>query len=186
MVYGMLRAFSLAVFACGTFASGAVLATLDGKRVDPLANAKTKAVVLVFTRSDCPISNRYAPEIERLYETFESRGVDFWLVYIDGAESADSIRKHVHDFGYRFGALLDRKHELVRIAKPLVTPEAAVYAKGQLIYRGRIDNRYVAFGKTRGAATEHDLQMVLEEVVAGRAVQPRTTRAVGCFIEDLK
>src|SRR5450756_60707 len=106
-VYGMRRAFSIAVLAWGTLASGAVLATLDGGRVDPLANPSAKAVVLLFTRSDCPISNRYAPEIERLYETFGSRGVDFWLVYVDSTESEDNIRKHVREFGYRFGALLD-------------------------------------------------------------------------------
>ncbi len=182
----MRRAFSIAVLAWGIFASSAVLTTLDGRRVDPLANTGAKAVVLLFTRSDCPISNRYAPEVERLYEQFAARGFVFWLVYVDRTESENNIRKHVREFGYRFGALLDRKHELVSLAKPVVTPEAAVYARGQLVYRGRIDNRYVAFGKARQAATEHDLEKVLEEVAAGRTVQPKTTRAIGCFIEDLK
>ena len=40
---------------------------LDGRLVDPLAlPAGTRAHVLVFTTTDCPISNRYAPEIQRL------------------------------------------------------------------------------------------------------------------------
>src|SRR5438309_409921 len=96
------------------------LPALDGRRVDPLANTRAKAVVLLFTRSDCPISNRYAPEVERLYERFHDRGIDFWLVYVDPSEPEQTIRKHVGEYGYRFGALVDRRHELVAVAKATV------------------------------------------------------------------
>ena len=166
--------------------AGLVLPTADGKRVDPFHHGSAKAVVFVFTRSDCPISNRYAPEIERLYDKFRGDSVDFWLVYIDRTESAEAILKHTEEYGYHFGALLDRGHELVKIAKPAVTPEVAVYTGGQMVYRGRIDDRYVAFGKARQAAVHHDLEDVLDAIVAGHPVTPATTRAIGCFIEDLE
>jgi AhpC/TSA family len=179
----IILVFSVAASLAGT---GIVLSTLDGRRVNPLGDSSAKAVVFVFTRSDCPISNRYAPELERLYEKYGPSGIDFWLVYVDPSESDDSIRRHVHEYGYRFGALLDRKHQLVAMAKPVVTPEVAVYAGGQMVYRGRIDNRYVSFGQARRAATEHDVEQVLESLAAGRPVAPRTTHAIGCFIEDLK
>ncbi|HVG86104.1 MAG TPA: hypothetical protein VM820_16370, partial [Vicinamibacterales bacterium] len=40
---------------------------LDGRPVNPLrVPAEARAHVLVFTTTDCPISNRYAPEITRL------------------------------------------------------------------------------------------------------------------------
>ena len=38
-------------------------------------------MVLLFIRTDCPISNRYAPDLERLYERFAPQGVEFRLVY---------------------------------------------------------------------------------------------------------
>jgi hypothetical protein len=160
------------------------LPTLDGKRVDPLTNTHAKAVVLLFTRSDCPISNRYAAEVERLHGRF--REFDFWLVYVDPSQTEDAIRNHVREYGYRFGALLDRRHELARMAHVTVTPEAAVYSRGELVYRGRIDDRYVAFGKARQNPTEHDLEDTLKAIESGRPVQPRTTHAIGCFIEDLE
>ena len=56
---------------------------LEGRAVDPLDAPGATAVVLIFTRTDCPISNRYAPEVRRLYERFHDRGVRFWLVYPD-------------------------------------------------------------------------------------------------------
>ena len=37
--------------------------------------------VLIFVSTDCPVSNRYAPEITRLLEEFSPRGVRFQLVY---------------------------------------------------------------------------------------------------------
>jgi hypothetical protein len=165
---------------------GATFPTLDGRRIDPLANSHAKAVVLLFTRSDCPISNRYAPEVQRVYERFGPRGFDFWLVYVDPSEPEETIRKHVREYGYGFGALIDRKHELVGLAKATVTPEVAVFSRGELIYRGRIDDRYIAFGKARQNPTSHDLEETLEAIESGRPIQPRTTPAIGCFIEDLK
>jgi hypothetical protein len=39
---------------------------LAGKPVDPLRANPGKPVVLVFIRTDCPISNRYAPTIQRI------------------------------------------------------------------------------------------------------------------------
>jgi hypothetical protein len=178
----MLLALAAAVSVSGT---GLALPTLGGKKVDPFRHRGTKAVVFVFTRTDCPISNRYAPEVERLYEKFRGE-VDFWLVFVDRAEPAAAIGRHVREYGYRFGAILDRKHELVKLSQATVTPEAAVFAGERLIYRGRIDDRYIAYGKARLVPARHDLEEVLDAVAAGRPVDARTTRAIGCFIEDLE
>src|SRR5689334_201117 len=43
--------------------------------------AEAKLIVCLFTRTDCPISNSYAPEVRRMYEKFSPRGVAFYLVY---------------------------------------------------------------------------------------------------------
>ena len=57
---------------------------------------------------------------------------------------------------------------------------------GELIYLGRIDDRYVDIGKARPEATRHDLEEVLVAVVAEKSIRRRETKAVGCTIEDLK
>src|SRR5881296_1094780 len=48
---------------------------LAGRPLDPFDSANAKAVVLIFVGTDCPISNRYAPEIRRLDEEFVRSGV---------------------------------------------------------------------------------------------------------------
>jgi hypothetical protein len=163
---------------------------LAGQPVDPFADPHAKVWVFVFVRADCPISNRYAPEVGRLNQEFASPTVHFALVYVDPGESSDEIREHMRDYGYHVQALRDNKHSLVKLTGVKVTPEAAVFVPGpsgvRMVYRGRIDDQYVDFGKTRPAATVHDLEDVLQAIVQGRTVASQTTRAVGCFIQDLK
>ena len=156
---------------------------LDGRPIDPFASDGA-ATVLLFITAQCPISNRYAPEVNRLHAAHGSQGIDFWLVYPNAGDTPAMIRAHVEDYGYTCGVIRDPRHVLVDRTGVAITPEAAVYADDVMIYRGRIDNRYVDFGVSRPAPTERDLEDVLAAIRAGRAVEPRTTTAVGCFIME--
>jgi hypothetical protein len=174
--------------ACGDKASLSQLRLLDleGKSVNPLADQGVRAVVFIFTRPDCPISNRYAPEVRRLSASFAPEKVKFWLVYPDADTTPDSIHRHVKEYDYNCGALRDPRQELVKATGVSVTPEAAVFvfnrSGARMIYRGRIDDQYAALGKHRPAPTAHDLEDVLSAVVKGAAVEFKTTPAVGCYI----
>src|SRR5207249_2634589 len=44
---------------------------------------QTRAVVLFFIAAECPVSNRYAPEINRLVADFASQHVAFYAVHSD-------------------------------------------------------------------------------------------------------
>src|SRR5713226_71771 len=76
------------------FASAAQPLDLEGKPRNPFANA-ARVRVLMFVRTDCPITNRYAPELQRLGEKFRGPGVEFWLVYPDRASTRAAINDHV-------------------------------------------------------------------------------------------
>ena len=176
-----LLALILSVRPCAGAAADGRGLDLAGQSIDPLANTN-RGVVLVFVTVDCPISNRYMPELQRLAARHGTNGVAFWLVYPDARLSVDQIRQHTNEFRCGLPVLRDPGHRLVRLAKATVTPEAAVFRARDLIYRGRIDNRYVDFGKARPAATKHDLDEVLTQITAGRRVGRSVTRAVGCYI----
>ncbi len=160
---------------------------LAGRPVDPFRATDSKVIVFVFVRTDCPISNRYAPEIQRLYDEFSPKGVMFWLVYPDPHESAATIRKHLREYGYRCRALRDPRHALVRMAKAQFTPEAAVFLSDRrMVYRGRIDDRYIDFGKARPMPTTHDLEGALQAALQGTSIANPATPVVGCYISDLR
>ncbi len=157
---------------------------LAGKPADPLSDPG-KLTVLIFLSIECPIANRYAPAIQRLAEQFVPSGVRFWLIYPDADNSPEAIEKHTKEYRYTLRTLRDPQHVLVRRARVSVTPEAAVFsAKGRLLYHGRIDDRFVDFGKQRVAPTQHDLREALEAALANKPIANEATRAVGCYISQ--
>lgn len=182
---GMLRVLA-AILLSAASAASVRLPDLDGKLVDPLQpSSSAKATVLLFVSTDCPISNRYAPDIRKLYDAYGKAGVTFWLVYPNPAESAADIRDHLKAFSFPGTALRDVKHDLAKAAGATITPEAAVYnGKGALVYRGRIDDRYSAVGIEKAQAGRRDLQDAIASALAGTPVKQKFTQAVGCYIAD--
>ncbi|HZK80214.1 MAG TPA: redoxin domain-containing protein [Humisphaera sp.] len=161
------------------------IADVTGVIRRPLEMGESKAAVIIFIAVDCPISNGYAPEINRLCKQYESKGLLFYLAYPDGDLTPADAKKHAADYGYTCPALLDRKRELAHRLGATVTPEAVVVDRdGQVAYRGRIDDLYVALGKRRFEATTHDLRMALDAIVAGKPVPTPRTTAIGCAISD--
>lgn len=158
---------------------------LVGQPVDPLSG--DNPTLLLFTRSDCPIANRFAPEIARLHKQYSAQGLEFYLVYVDPSESVVDIRKHIADYKLSSPALRDPQHQLVKRTSVRITPEAALFDKqGKLVYRGRIDDRFVNFNKTRPQPTKHDLEDAIQGVLDGSLTELVTTKAVGCYISDLE
>jgi len=162
------------------------LPDLENRLVDPfLAAESSKAIVFLFASVDCPISNRYAPVVQRLYQTFSPQGVAFWLIYPNPAETPAAIRDHIKAFNYPVHALRDPKHELVKLTNVQVTPEVAVFDRAHaLVYHGRIDDRYVNLGVERPSPTRSDLADALTATLSGGKVREASTQAVGCFIAD--
>jgi Redoxin len=160
---------------------------LDGKPVRDLAGPGVRVVVLVFAASDCPISNRYVPEIARLNKEFSSHGVRFWWVFPNPEDRAPVVSQHVKDFAIHEDTLLDRDQALVKRAGATVTPEAAVFtADLREVYHGRIDDRYLDIGQERPQPQRHDLEAAIAAALAGRPIPQPGGPPVGCSIVFLQ
>ena len=167
-------------------ALGILLASGACAADDPFASA-ARARVLLFVRTDCPITNRYAPELQRLAQEFSSRGAAFWLVYPDPATTPQAIEQHRAQYNFPGTVLRDPRHSLVKLAHATTAPEAAVFdAAGRLQYHGRIDDRWVNPGTARPAARTHDLEDAIAAVLAGRRPAQPATQAVGCSLADVE
>lgn len=156
---------------------------IDGRVVAPFAPAG-KAHVLLFVQTDCPVSNTFAPEIQRICKAYASKGVGCTLAYEDVRVDAAGVRKHLNDFAYRgIAATIDSSRALADRAGATITPEAVVVdARGDVRYRGRINNFYASLGKPRQHVTEHDLTNALDAILAAKPVPRPETEALGCFI----
>jgi hypothetical protein len=192
------QAFSWFLLLCGLFLTGCAgantarwnditVSNMHGQPVQPLAQTDERvATVLIFITDDCPIANSYAPQINSLVTDFTPRGVSFFLVQVDPMLTDAEAQKHAADFSFTCPVLMDREHLLVKAANAGVTPEATVISsKSEIAYRGRIDDRYIDFGKKRLAASREDLRVALDELLAGESVTVSRTKAIGCFIPNV-
>ena len=181
----LVAALSVAAVA----ASGPRSATgidLQGRTVDPLAADRGKATVLVYVRTDCPVSSRYAPTVQKLAAEYGGKS-KFWLVYPAKTDTVPVIEKYLKDFEYKLDALQDPGRGLVKVGDAEITPSVSVFsANGELLYHGRIDNWYEDFGRARREPTTHELADALAAVVAGKRPAVSTAPAVGCYISDLQ
>ena len=177
----------LAFEASGGTIPGFSLADTAGRVHTPAEWAGKRAVVLLFVSTDCPLSNRYVPEMNRIESAYASRGVAFYAVQGDATVPLAEVQRHVKEFGYAFPYLIDPAESLASYTGATATPEAAVLSpRGELLYLGRIDNRLEDFGKERVVVTQFDLREALDAVLAGKPVPHPRTKALGCAITRKK
>jgi thiol-disulfide isomerase/thioredoxin len=162
---------------------------LKGQPVTSLAAPGTRAIVLFFAATDCPICNRYIPEMQSLESKYAARHVVVWYVYPNPGETSALVRQHEDDYGAEAHILFDRNHTLVKFTRVVITPEVAVLIPEsskimplRVVYHGRIDNRYVQLGEQRPQPTQFDLERAIDDVLNHRQVEGPNGPPVGCWI----
>ena len=159
---------------------------LSGKYVNPL-HSEARATTLFFIQTDCPISNRYAPQIVQLHNRFQGQDIAFWLVYPGRSKDPSAIRQHLAEYGLPPIVARDIDHVLVDRFGATITPEVVVFgSRGNVAYRGRIDDRYITIDQVRSQVTRNDLAKALEALLAGEHPDPSTTQAIGFPIAQLE
>ena len=156
---------------------------LAGVPRHPLRQQEKLATVLFFYWHDCPICNSYAPEISRISDGYTNFA--FYIVQVDPDLTAAAAKQHASEYQLHAPVLLDAQHSLVKLVRATVTPEAVVLGrKGEVLYRGRIDDLYAGLGKKRAMATQHDLREALDAINVGKSVKKKETSVIGCMIQD--
>src|SRR5689334_19556012 len=129
-----------------------------------------KAYVIVFTSLDCPVAKRVMPQIAQMEPAWRARGVQFLSVDVGLDDPLVEVAARAVEQGQEFPAARDFDGEVVRALKPQRTPEVVVLdAERKVRYRGRVDASERIGGPT-AAPARGDLELALEEVLAGKPV----------------
>src|SRR5262249_46510723 len=73
-----------------------VVKDIDGITHHPLAPGDKMGSVLIFYLQDCPICNGYAPEINRIAETFTNFA--FYIVQVDPDLKLEAAKRHAQQY----------------------------------------------------------------------------------------
>ena len=146
-----------------------------------------RATAVVFVSTQCPISNKYVPELNRIAGAHKDDAVRIFAVLSDPTLTRAAAAQYVKEYQITYPVLFDASGELARRLAPTQTPEAIVLdATGEVKYRGRIDDLWVDLRKQKIAAETHDLNDALTAVAAGKAPQTVKTPVIGCYFEAWK
>jgi thiol-disulfide isomerase/thioredoxin len=129
----------------------------------------SKAVVVDFWSTRCPVSQKYEPVLKKLAADYGSKGVAFLAIDSNYNEPAEEIQKVRSERGVPYPVLLDGKDgALATYFGASHTPEAyLVTSDGVLAYHGNLD----------------EIGGALDAVLAGKPVPKAETRAFGCSIK---
>ncbi len=145
----------------------------------------TKAVVVSFLSTQCPISNSYLPSLNELFSTYRRRGVEFYGVISDPSVTRAESLEHSETYRVRFPVLFDGSGELRLALLPTHTPQAFVLNKfGKTLYSGAIDDRHVRLGQKKEAAKRPFLEDAIKAAIGGRQIVMPKTTPIGCLLED--
>lgn len=141
-----------------------------------------KAFVIVFTTLDCPVAQRTLPRLAELERTWRARGVQFLAVDVGENDELVEVAARAVEQGLEFPVARDFDGSVVRALAPARTPEIVVLdAERALRYRGRLDARERLSGTAPGEVRA-DLELALEDVLAGKNVRVAETPVDGCRI----
>jgi peroxiredoxin len=179
----------------GTLLSVGLLAKDEGKKVENFTledysgvkhsltdYGKSKAIVLMFIATQCPVSNAYNARMVDLYNDYSKKGVSFVAINSNKQESVEEIKNHAKEHGFQFPVLKDWKNVFADSLQASVTPEIYVLNSNfEILYHGRIDD-----SQRQSRVKSSDLRAALDNILGGKPVTVVTTKAFGCTIKRVK
>ncbi len=139
----------------------------------------SKATVVMFIATRCPISNDYNDRMAALYNDYQSKGFTFIGINSNKQEDVAEIKKHAQENKLEFPILKDVNNIIADKFKASVTPEIYVLnAKNEMLYHGRIDD-----SRRKDEIKTHDLKAAFDEILAGMPVSVTESKAFGCSIK---
>lgn len=137
----------------------------------------SKAVVVVFLGTECPLAKLYAPRLTALAEEFAPRGVAFVGINSNRQDSITEIAHYCRIHGIKFPVLKDLGNQVADEFGAVRTPEVFVLdAQRAIRYWGRIDDQF-GVGYQKPKFDRRDLAEALDELLDGKPVSRSVTEA---------
>ena len=142
----------------------------------------SKAIVVIFIATQCPVSNAYNERMVQLYKDYQPKDIAFVGINSNKQEDAEEVKKHSEEHNFEFPVLKDWDNVIADRFEASVTPEIYVLnSEFQELYHGRIDD-----SQREGNVKSQDLRAALDAILAGKTVPIIETKAFGCSIKRVR
>jgi peroxiredoxin len=183
-----LSSFTFTGYNIGDKASDFKLKNVDGKMVSLADYSTAKGFIVVFTCNHCPFAKAYESRIMDLNTKYASKGYPVIAInpndpaQVD-ADSYANMQTRAKDKNYQFPYLIDETQSVARAYGAAHTPHVFVLQKSgnDLIvkYIGAIDDN----SDDPTAVKQKYVENAVDNLLAGKPVNPSSTKAIGCGIK---
>ena len=197
----MKKFISLILIGCLTILSakeldlGSILPLGDIKMADisgqdiSLNDAKGEnGLLVIFSCNTCPWVIAWEDRYVELADTYKDKGVGIVAInsnetQFENVDSMEEMQAHAKEQGYNFYYTMDNGSKLASEFGATRTPHIYLFdKKDKLVYRGAIDDNARKPDKVENTY----LADAIDNMLAGSAIDPATTKALGCAIKFAK
>ncbi len=152
----------------------------NGKKFSLADFKDSKAIVLIFISTQCPVSNAYNERMASLYNDYKTKKIAVVGINSNKAETPEEIKEHAQEQSFGFTILKDVNNVIADRLEANHTPEVYIVHPSSLeiLYHGRIDD-----SQRESRVQSKDLRAALDEILAGKPVSKKETKAFGCSIK---
>ena len=164
------------------------MADISGKDVS-LNDAKGKnGLLVIFSCNACPWVIAWEDRYVELADTYKDKGVGIVAInsnetQFENVDSMEEMQAHAKEQGYNFYYTMDNGSKLASEFGATRTPHIYLFDnKDKLVYRGAIDDNARKPDKVENTY----LADAIDNMLAGSAIDPAATKALGCAIKFAK
>jgi peroxiredoxin len=159
---------------------------VSGRPID-LSELRGKAgTVCLFLSNHCPFVRHVEKALVALATDYAPRGISFFAVNPTDVEQypddlPSKMKEYARKAGFPFPYLSDASQEVARGYGAVCTPDIFLFDRElACVYRGQLDDSRPSNGIP---VTGRDLRAALDDLLAGRPIDPNQKSPIGCGID---
>ncbi len=183
-----LCSFTITGYNVGDKATDFKLKNVDGKMVSLADYKDAKGYIVVFTCNHCPFAKAYEDRIIGLNTKYASKGYPVIAISSNDPSQVDedsyaNMQQRAKAKNYAFPYLFDESQSIAKSYGATRTPHVFVLEKSgndyTVKYIGAIDDN----SDDATAVKEKYVENAVDNLLAGKPVNPSSTKAIGCGIK---
>jgi thioredoxin-related protein len=156
-----------------------------GKNTTLQQAMKENGLLVMFSCNTCPFVIKNQPTTKKTMEYATSHHVGMVIINSNeakrgGEDSYESMKKYASEQGYNVPYVIDEDSKLADVFGANHTPEIFLFDKqGKLVYKGAMNDN----PGNPGDAKKMFIEDAINNMIAGKEINPSTTKSVGCSIK---
>lgn len=146
----------------------------------------SKATVIMFICNHCPYVKHVQMELIHLANDYQTKGITFVAISANDAknypeDAPKKMAKLAKKLAYPFPYLYDETQSTAKNYQAACTPDFYIFDKDLLcVYRGQLDDSRPG---NKIPVTAKSLRAALDNLLAGKSIDPNQTSSMGCNIK---